>query len=1141
MTDETKVGPLLPEDGTHSDDVGATKTSPSKTAKKKKLTDSTKQTIPSSAIVSTSETTRVIKKKKKASKKATGEEGENEESNDTNSRDAMSCSTEPSKRTSSGKKKKKTPKKISRSVSDSASVEFPSNIRDSISCLTDNTTSSKKSKRKKPKAPKNTTGGSSFTTEETGSSSSVHKHGKPVAGKKSNHVADLDNDDDDDVEDELSCLTGTSSTRKDKLRRSTTNKISVRSMASSATSGYFSRSDDDDEDYDHGVNKTEGKERDDDNNDGYMHSQRSRSRSTSHNYRVRSKSKSKLKKKKSNRFGDGTVKLKILPDGTTRVSVPRQNSEAIQVAATLDRDKDSESDESDSDEDIPTVLTKRSLSPQRLASKSPSARRSKSADFVSEMAAAASKHKRKSAKKIRSLSKDINTANNSGATVNTQSTPVRFAARRQPSKIRSVSADQLWAMRMSTNKMQNVSPPRGPPPQRGINRHTSEPFAYYGGRHGEGRGKEGGGRGHGQGRGRGRGRGPPKQRSIMHSDSNPMRSQEPLDRSSSFTPNRPKENGNKPKRNGSKTMTTTEHIGLLHKEIIRRPPRRSSSEDFAMRNTKERKNTRVKSGGRSLSPTRQVSSTETPKSILRNSSHHRNSSDDLTKVSNHSALSATSSHSVEFASNVIYSSDVDDDDISSSEEFNDDDGDNYSDSIYEVINDMSNNDSKHNSNNTNRKTQATDLSQTASRRKNGLKRGLSAGSFFGFSGRSFKTNRSQLSIEREEGFEDDSWWKASLRYLRLLPPHKEETSMKKKIRIFTWTAMLLDFVAAMVAVVQYDGSTECCGEPIFDILLDINWDVLFRVVTLMYLLLIFAEIIPVIKQGIPFNIVNPTVGFIITFGMFFDDSVMEAVVMWVIEAMAIFFEFLVYRVNARIYFETCFKLKQVDEDLEKLKKSRRRLLDLSRHSAMSNSQNSSISDGDMSGRRSTHRSKIPFEIPLAKDADDDSLSGHSFGDDEGFDDEESFREDNKSSIRVRGSPRYGRLSQSGRISNLERAKSKGTIASSKHSSETGGRRLAGEIKQNRLLRKRRVLRENKKREEKELHYHFIGTILNVGLAVFALVFIITIAATGGLCFKNDEVKFFSFDQLGRCNACSGGEECMRCDLPEGNQCYYPYY
>ncbi|KAL3915836.1 MAG: hypothetical protein SGILL_005458 [Bacillariaceae sp.] len=198
----------------------------------------------------------------------------------------------------------------------------------------------------------------------------------------------------------------------------------------------------------------------------------------------------------------------------------------------------------------------------------------------------------------------------------------------------------------------------------------------------------------------------------------------------------------------------------------------------------------------------------------------------------------------------------------------------------------------------------------------------SSGSNLNLSLHSFMTTRSMLSVDKEF-FDDDPEWKKALRWLRLLPPHKDEKPLKKKIRIFTWLVLLFDFIAAMVAVTTYDGATTCCGEPIFSMLINLNWDVFFRVITYLYLILIFAEIVPVVRQGLPFNILNPTLGFAITFAMFFDDSVAEAVAMWIIEATAIFFEFLIYRTKARLFREETERLAKTDSDLAELNKSRR--------------------------------------------------------------------------------------------------------------------------------------------------------------------------------------------------------------------------
>ena len=110
-------------------------------------------------------------------------------------------------------------------------------------------------------------------------------------------------------------------------------------------------------------------------------------------------------------------------------------------------------------------------------------------------------------------------------------------------------------------------------------------------------------------------------------------------------------------------------------------------------------------------------------------------------------------------------------------------------------------------------------SNKASKPRPSLKRQLSRGSFLGFSNHSYMSNRSQMSVDSKENlFEDDPQWKVALRYMRLLAPHKGETDLKRNIRLFTWTAMLLDFIAAMVAVTTYKGATKCCDDPIFDIL-----------------------------------------------------------------------------------------------------------------------------------------------------------------------------------------------------------------------------------------------------------------------------------------------------------------------------------
>jgi len=242
------------------------------------------------------------------------------------------------------------------------------------------------------------------------------------------------------------------------------------------------------------------------------------------------------------------------------------------------------------------------------------------------------------------------------------------------------------------------------------------------------------------------------------------------------------------------------------------------------------------------------------------------------------------------------------------------------------------------------------------------------------------------------------------------------------------------------------------------------------------------------------------------------------------------------------------------------------MVEMSRHSMRQESLRlGSSSDSEMNGRNSRSRSSIQHNnvVDDDDDDDDDSLSGHSFGGDDEDDanslsgndfgeESNTISKNTAPPLRSMKSKRNGlqlteRSAQNTNRSNLERAKSRNTIGSgSGHSFSTGYRpspsRLPWERKQTRLLRERRMLRENKKQEEIDLHYHFIGAVVNVSIAIFAMVFIIAIATTGGLCFKDESVTVFSFKQLEKCDACpEDGEVCEICDLPEGNQCYFPYY
>jgi hypothetical protein len=425
------------------------------------------------------------------------------------------------------------------------------------------------------------------------------------------------------------------------------------------------------------------------------------------------------------------------------------------------------------------------------------------------------------------------------------------------------------------------------------------------------------------------------------------------------------------------------------------------------------------------------------------------------------------------------------------------------------------------------------LKTTAATSRPGLSQALS-GSNLNLSIHSFMTTRSMLSVDKAH-FSDDPQWKQALRWLRLLPPHEDEKPLKKKIRIFTWLILLFDFIAAMVAVTTYDGATMCCGEPIFSMLINLNWDVLFRVITYLYLILIFAEIIPVVRQGLPFNILNPTLGFAITFAMFFDDSVVEAVAMWVIEATAIFFEFLIYRTKARLYHEEMERLAKTDSDLAELNKSRKESKRwLQKHSSHG---------GSLHG--SQHSMSFAI-IEEGHDSNDDSMSGNSFGENDSTGDFLERAPESRNA-KAGNAPVLPVLPRHVSVASLKAprtAKTADMLGASGHSFASIGSRvpMPGERREMRLLRERRILRQRQQTEARELKIHFIGTCINIGLIAISLVLIITIASTGGLCVFNEKVRIFSTDQLKNCNQCVGATNvCEVCNTDGSHQCYYPYY
>jgi hypothetical protein len=165
-------------------------------------------------------------------------------------------------------------------------------------------------------------------------------------------------------------------------------------------------------------------------------------------------------------------------------------------------------------------------------------------------------------------------------------------------------------------------------------------------------------------------------------------------------------------------------------------------------------------------------------------------------------------------------------------------------------------------------------------------------------------------------FPHDHQWQKILRYLHILPPVPDETPTNRKIRIYIWCSLILDLICAIVAIGTFTVVTECCGIPIWSIGAKLNWTKAMNVITYIYIIGILLEVIPVVREsGIPWNMLNPMFGFLLTLAVFFDDSRAEAVSMAVMESMAVFFDFLVYRLKRQKHLAKMSKIDEITEQL----------------------------------------------------------------------------------------------------------------------------------------------------------------------------------------------------------------------------------
>ena len=301
-----------------------------------------------------------------------------------------------------------------------------------------------------------------------------------------------------------------------------------------------------------------------------------------------------------------------------------------------------------------------------------------------------------------------------------------------------------------------------------------------------------------------------------------------------------------------------------------------------------------------------------------------------------------------------------------------------------------------------------------------------------------------------------------------------------------------------MAIITYGGeTTQCCGKSIMSAFGGTDyWDLIIKIITCGYMLLIFLEVFPVITGGFPFNLFNPFIGFMITFAVFFSDSMVEAVVMWTIEACAVFCEIYIYRLLLLRFTERKSRLKNTRNEITKLRKIKRKV-------------KNQFENGMFSTRSDSSQDILNIDF-----SDEDS-----FADDDSFLDEmETQKNDNDDHTVV----------------------SRTTLVTAAEIST---------VRETRLLRERRKLILSQTEEERDLRYHFVGVCINTFLVVFSLLMIIIIAKNGGMCIKGMSFgNIFSNDQLDKCNLCVDVDgPCEICSyLDDGttvtpeSQCYYPY-
>jgi hypothetical protein len=423
-----------------------------------------------------------------------------------------------------------------------------------------------------------------------------------------------------------------------------------------------------------------------------------------------------------------------------------------------------------------------------------------------------------------------------------------------------------------------------------------------------------------------------------------------------------------------------------------------------------------------------------------------------------------------------------------------------------------------------------------------------------------ESSRSFISVDLE--FEGESKFIQLLRYLRILAPYPNEKPIQRRVRFYSWASLFCDFLAALVSITTFNGVSMCCNRPILSVLGNANWNKIIDVITIIYMIMIFVEIVPVVREGMPFNIMNPLLGFMITFAVFFDDNVAEAVTMWVIEIVAITCECLTYRLKYKIYQEKEERINEADKEYRKFKEVKKARKQMKKKGLLSSPSKRS----DLSPKRSpslspirSNKSSLPGlrrSLSPVRERTSSTIGLYSEHKTVGtalspirkpstihFDSGHLSRRPSLSPIRQRASVDMPH-SESNHVS----ADDDTSLDSFSHEEDemeaqilSPGRYTA--FREIRLMRKLRVWRQEQEVQVKHLRYMFGGVVFNIGLVVFTLVLIIMISKNKGLCVVDMTAPaIFASGQLEKCFDCAEVDgTCEICREDGSSHCYYPYY